>query len=86
LITRVPIGFFHIDHHAVAQDAGIVNEHVEAAKGGDGVLDETPRAVPIADILAVGDGFATRRPNLGDDGFGRGVIGAAPRRCRSRYR
>ena len=78
LDDRVPIGFFHIDQHAVAQDAGIVDEHVEPAEGGDCMLHQPPRALPMADILAIGDGLATGGLDLGDDGLRRRVIGAAP--------
>ena len=36
----VPLGLGHVDEHAVAQDAGVVDEHVEPAEGLDGGADQ----------------------------------------------
>ena len=34
----VPLGLGHVDDHAVAQDAGVVHEHVQVAEGVDGLV------------------------------------------------
>ena len=38
LDDRVPLLLGHVDEHAVAQDAGVVDEHVEVAEGVDGLV------------------------------------------------
>ena len=58
LDDRVPLGLGHVDEHAVAQDAGVVDEHVEAAEGVDGLLHDALGAVAVGDVVAVGDGLA----------------------------
>ena len=40
----VPLVDRHVDQHAVAQDARVVHQHVEAAEGVDGRLDQPARA------------------------------------------
>ena len=69
---RVPLGLFHVGEHAVAQDAGVVDERVEPAERVDRALDHAARAGEVGDVLAVGDGFAAHRLDLLDD-FHRGA-------------
>src|SRR3546814_5459527 len=38
---RVPLVLAHVHQHPVAQDAGVVDEHVDAAEGLDGGLDRS---------------------------------------------
>jgi hypothetical protein len=63
----VPLGFGHVDDHTVAQDAGVVDEHVQIAERIDGLLHHALRTVPIGDVVAVDDGLATHRLDLVDD-------------------
>jgi hypothetical protein len=37
---RVPLGLVHVEAHLVAQDAGVVDEHVEPSERVDGLGDE----------------------------------------------
>jgi hypothetical protein len=55
---RIPLVLGHIRQHAVAQDAGIVDEDIEPAEGVDGLLDHGLRALPIAYIGRIGDSRA----------------------------
>jgi hypothetical protein len=57
----VPLGFGHVDDHAVAQDAGVVHEHVQVTEGLDGLVDQALRAFPIGDVVAVDDRLAPHR-------------------------
>ena len=61
---------------AVAQDAGVVDEHVEVAERLDGRVHEALGAVPVGDVVEVGDGLAATGADLGRDLVGRGVVGA----------
>ena len=72
----VPLGLGHVDEHAVAQDAGVVDEDVEVAERLDRRVDEALGALPVGDVVAVGDGLAAERLDLGDDLVGRAVVGA----------
>ena len=67
LDDRVPLLLGHVHEHAVAQDAGVVDEHVEAAERLDGGVDEALGALPVGDVVAVGDGLAAHRLDLVDD-------------------
>src|SRR5207248_1791017 len=58
---RVPLGLGHVDDHAVAQDPGVVHEHVQVAELVDGLLHQSLRAVPVGHVLAVHDRFAAHR-------------------------
>ena len=51
---------------AVAQDAGVVDEHVQVAERVDRLLHEALRAVPVGDVLAVDDRLAAQRLDLVD--------------------
>jgi hypothetical protein len=51
-VDDVPVGVFHVAESNVPQDAGVVDEHVDAAKGADGGLDD---ALAVFDRVVVGD-------------------------------
>ncbi len=70
LDDRVPLGFGHVREHPVAQDAGVVHHHIQAAEGVDGLVDEVLAAVPAGDVVGVGDGLPARGFDLVDDGLG----------------
>jgi hypothetical protein len=74
----VPFLDRHVDEHAVAQDAGIVHQHVDRPEGVDRRLDEAPRPVVVRDVVAVGDGLAPHGADLVDHFAGRPRRGAAP--------
>jgi len=67
----VPLRLGHVGEHAVAQDAGVVDEHVEITEGLDGGVDEPLRALPRRDVVAVGGGLAAGALDLGHDLLGR---------------
>ena len=68
----------HVDQHPVAQDAGVVDQHVEIAEGLDRGVDEPLAALPVADVVGVGHRLAARRPDLVDHLLGRRAIVARP--------
>ena len=73
--------------HPVAQEAGVVDEHVEPAERVD-ARSATSRcgAVPVGDVVGVGDRLAAGRADLVDDLLrGRRPTSPRPRatcRCR----
>ena len=66
LNDRVPVGFAHREHHAISQDAGVVDEDVQSAEGVDGLVDHVPGGVEVADISAVHHCLAAHGPDLLD--------------------
>ena len=60
-----------VGQHPVAHDAGVVHQHVQAAEGVDGGLDQAGGLIPVGDVGAVGDGFASGGGDLVDDALGR---------------
>ena len=54
----------HREDHLVAQDPGVVHEHVELAERVDRTLDDLPGALEVGHVVAVGDGLAA--PALDD--------------------
>ncbi|CAB4324776.1 unannotated protein [freshwater metagenome] len=67
---RVPVVDSHVDEHAVAHDAGIGDDSVETTEGVDGGTHQVAGAVPVADVIGVGDGFATGRDDVIHDLLG----------------
>lgn len=61
---QVPVLIFHVLEADVAQDAGVVDEDIDSAKGLDGSLDNL---VAILDRIIVGDGLAASRCDLLDN-------------------
>ena len=77
----------HVDHHlpvdmrhamedAVAQDAGVVDDAIDAAELLDRGLDHTFGAGRIGDAVGAGDGAPARGADLADHGFGRPGVDA----------
>ena len=74
----IPLALVHVGEHAVAQDAGVVDEDVEPAEMRDRRVDHRLGALPAADVLAVGDRLAAGLLDRGDDlAGGRGVLARA---------
>lgn len=66
-IDQIPILILHILESNIAQDAGIVNQDVDATKALDRRIDD---AVSILDAVVVGDGLSTRFSDLLHYGIG----------------
>jgi hypothetical protein len=64
LDDQVPVLVLEVLEGNVAQDAGVVDEDVDAAKGLDGGLDD---ALAVLDAVVVGDGLAAGLFDLVDD-------------------
>jgi hypothetical protein len=64
---RVPLLLGHVDEHAVAQDAGVVDDRVQVAERLDRGVDEALRALPRGDAVAVRDRLAAHALDLVDD-------------------
>ena len=64
---RVPLLLARREDHAVAQEAGVVDEHVEAAERVDRGVHQAAGALPVGDVVGVGDGLAARRDDLVDE-------------------
>ena len=75
----VPFGLFHVHEHAVAEDARVVHDDVEAAERVDRVLDEPAGALEVGDVLAVGDRLSVGGLDLCDHLLGRRQVGALAR-------
>ena len=67
----VPVLDGHVEDHPVAQDARVVDHDVQIAVLVDGRIDDPLGAVEVGDVVAVGDGLATRGADLVDDLAGR---------------
>ena len=48
----VPLALGHVDDEAVAQDAGVVDEDVDAAEGLDRRVDQRAGSFPVGDVAA----------------------------------
>src|SRR5437016_2247040 len=57
----------HVEDHAIAQDARVVDNDVDIAKLVDGGLKQVLRAVEVGDVIAVGDGLAAHLADKIDD-------------------
>ena len=68
---RVPVLLAHVEDHAVAQDAGVVDDDVELAEVIDRAIDDALGGLEVGDALEVGDCFAARRADFLDHVFGR---------------
>ena len=64
---RVPLGLFHVEGHAVAEDPGVVDEDVQIAERLDGLIDHVLGALEVCDVVEVRRGFAAHRLDLVDD-------------------
>ena len=79
---HVPLVLGEIHQHPVAEDPGVVDQHVEATELLDRLRDQPGGALPVADVVGVGDGHSARAADLRRDrgrraGIGAGSVGAA---------
>ena len=63
----IPFFFGHICQHAVAQNAGIVNKHMQRAEVLHRLIDHVGRSVPAGHVVAIGDCFAAHGFDLGNN-------------------
>jgi hypothetical protein len=77
LEDQVPVSLLHVLEADISQDAGVVDEDIDAAKGIDGSLDD---GFAILDRIVVGDGLAACRADLVDDLVG-GLCAYCQRYC-----
>jgi hypothetical protein len=54
----VPFIDAHVHEHAITHDSRIGNDRVKTTEGIDGALHEAASAIPIGDVVAIGDRFA----------------------------
>jgi hypothetical protein len=64
VVDEVPVRLLHVLEADIAQDAGIVDEHIDAPKGIDGRLDD---GLSILHRVVVGDRFSACGADLVDD-------------------
>jgi hypothetical protein len=89
VVDEIPVRLLHVLEADIAQDAGIVDEHIDAPKGIDGRLDD---GLSILHRVVVGDRFAACGADLVDDLVGglRVVSAGRPKhvkmRCASHLR
>jgi hypothetical protein len=67
LVDEIPVLVRHVLEADVAQDAGVVEKNIDAAKVLDGCLDDLFAEL---DTVVVGDGLAARGADLVDDDIG----------------
>src|SRR3546814_3710563 len=79
LDDALPILVAHLVPDGVAQDAGIVDDRVDAAEFGDRILDDARGILRIGDVAEVGDGLAARSDDVGRGRFGRSGVAAVAR-------
>ena len=63
----VPHADVHVHEHLVAQDAGVVDQHVQLAEGVERRLHQATGAVPVGDVVVVPDGLAAELLDLRHD-------------------
>jgi hypothetical protein len=54
-VDQIPVGLFHVLEADIAQNAGVVDEDVDAAKGVNGRLDD---GFSILDRVVIGNSLA----------------------------
>ena len=67
VVDRVELGARHLVEHRVAQDAGIVDQHVDAAVRIERILDDAVRGVPVRDVAHAGNRLAAATADFVDD-------------------
>ena len=72
-VNQVPVAVIHFMEGLVAQDAGVVDHHVDPAEDIQGVLYDL---VAVGDGVMVGFGNAARRADLRHHPVGRRGVGA----------
>ncbi|MCY1392665.1 hypothetical protein D9M71_75440 [compost metagenome] len=73
LVDLLPVAVFHFVEGLVAQDPGIIDQHIDPAKGIQCLLDNTR---PVGHRIMVGQRRATRFTNLRHHPVGRRGAGA----------
>jgi len=73
----LPVFGFHFEEALVAEDAGVVDEDIEASEGGEGGFDDAFASLGGGDVVVVGDGLAAAGLDFRDDLVGGGT-GAVP--------
>ena len=71
---RVPVLLGHVEDHAVAQDAGDVDQDVEAPIGVDRLVDDPLGGVMVGDVVGVDGGLAAGLADLLDHLLGRRLV------------
>src|SRR6218665_2600367 len=61
---RIEVCDVHVDERLVAQDAGVVDQHIERTERGDRGLDQPPCALPVGHVVGVGNGLAAQGADL----------------------
>ncbi len=69
----VPVLFAHVEDHAVAQDAGVVDDDVELAEVVDRAIDDSFGSLEVGDALEVGDRLAAGGSDFLDHVLRRGA-------------
>src|SRR5262249_27856864 len=77
LDDEVPIDGRHAMEDAVAQNAGIVDDGVDAAESVERGANDALRAGGLGDAVGIGGGSAARRADLLDDALRRTDVAAA---------
>ena len=75
---RIPLGLVHREDHPVAQDAGVVDQHVETSEGVDGASDELAGLGEVGDVGTVGDRLTAHGLDFCNDLLGGTGVGAVP--------
>jgi hypothetical protein len=79
---RLPFLRVHLEEHAIAQDAGVVDDAVDAAEVVDGGFDDGVGAHPARDAVGVGHRLAARSADFVHHFLRRpGVLAFAAYRC-----
>ena len=72
----IPLLLGHREDHPIPEDACVVDEHVEAAEGLEGLVHQAFGTVPRADVVGVGHRLAALGLDLGHHLVGRSGIRA----------
>ena len=78
---RVQFFLTHIEDHAVAQDAGVVDDDIEPAEGIDGLLDHLLAGGEVGHVGVVGGRLAAGLLDLRDDLLCRRLLAAFAGGC-----
>lgn len=78
---RIPFGLAHIGERAVAQNAGVVDQYIEASKAVDGQLHHSAGIIPIADIVSADAGASAHCLDLSNDRLGRSGVRSRTVQC-----
>ena len=74
---RIPVLFTQADKHAVAKDAGVVDQHMHFAKRRQRSVDDVLRRGEGGDVIGIGDGLPARLAYFGHHlfcGFATNVV------------